>query len=65
MQLKGISNNWEELELKHTRRLEREDKKIRQELIDRKRKKFGRAGKKPLLNLRKQSFQAMEGKSRK
>ena len=51
MQLKGISNNWEELELKHTRRLEREEKKIRQELIDRKRKKFGRAGKTTITEL--------------
>jgi hypothetical protein len=51
MQLKTMVKKWEELEPRDTRRLEKEDKKLRQDLIDRKKKKFGRAGKAKLTEL--------------
>ena len=45
MQLKIMVKKWEELEPRDTRRLEKEDKKLRQDLIDRKKKEVWKSRK--------------------
>jgi hypothetical protein len=62
MKIKKLVKNWEDLEARDTRRLEKEDKKLRKDLIDRKKKKFGRAGKAKLTELEEAVIFAMEGK---
>ena len=56
------SDGWKELDGKETRRLEKEEKKLKSELVERKKKKYGKAGKTKLTRMEEALISSNTGK---